>query len=339
VVAAFIEAYARDAKSRAWPLCIGAIAAALAVLIRPTTVIVLSIPALFALQSVLTAWPRFRRRSLQLARPLLWVVMPTLAAWLAWSAYNWKQYRYFGASNFTQTVRFTGRMDTGTFDVRALAFDERLRHAYLAGRAGAGYWEYHVHFVAPFTVVKYRSRYVSEINAGLADVIARSDRINPWQLTAVRLLRGIWWGAALPPTVNYNGYLFEFRPLKWDMDTAAFEHAFPGVRLDSPAPSATFAAYTDWGSAIYNALRPIVYALAMLAALLGLYLRSWLLAPPMIVHTANVLVHALLGVVYARYIQLFDTLLFAQVAIAWGLLRNAKLNSNRSLIVARPSTP
>src|SRR5205823_1991481 len=98
---------------------------------------------------------------------------------------------------------------------------------------------------------------------------------------------------------------------------------YPGVRLDSPPPPALFSHYDNWAPAIYNAMRPIIYVLAVLAALLALYRRSWLLVAPMIVHTANLLVHAMLGLIYARYIQLFDTLLVAQATMGWALARNA----------------
>jgi hypothetical protein len=325
-VAAFIEAGCRDEKARRIMMGLGAATAAFAVLVRPTAIVVLIIPGLMALQAVVAAWPALRWRSGQAAIPVLSaVVAPTIVVLLAWSTYNWVQFRYFGASNFTQTIRFTGRMDTGTFDVRSLDRHEPLRQAYLVGREGTGYWQYHVHFVAPILFVKNQSRYVSQINAGLSDVVNRSDSLNPWQLKAVRLLRGVWWGALLPPTKNYNGYPFPFHVLGWNVTPDAVQRAFPGVVLDTSQPSALFAAYSDWGPRIYNLARPMVYLLALLAAFWALCTRGWLLAAPMLVQTANIFVHAGLGVIYARYIQGLDILLFAQVAIGLALLRDVPM--------------
>jgi len=102
----------------------------------------------------------------------------------------------------------------------------------------------------------------------------------------------------------------------------AVERAFLGVSLDTPEASALFDDYAYWGTTIYNDTRPAVYLLALLAALWSLYARGWLLAAPMLVHTANMLVHAGLGVIYARYIQGLDILLFAQVAIGLALVRD-----------------
>jgi hypothetical protein len=213
-------------------------------------------------------------------------------------------------------------MDTGTFDLRSLDQDEPLRQAYLIGREGTGYWQYHVHFVAPMLFVKNESRFVSQINAGLSDVISRSDGLNPWQLKAVRVLRGVWWGALLPPAKSYNGVSFQFQGLGWTVSPDAVLRSFPGVSFDTPEPSSLFAGYSHWGIEIYNAARPVVYLMALLAAFLSLYARGWLPAAPMLVHTANMLLHVGIGVVYGRYIEGLDILLFAQVAIGLVLIRD-----------------
>jgi hypothetical protein len=65
----------------------------------------------------------------------------------------------------------------------------------------------------------------------------------------------------------------------------------------------------------------VIYLSALLAAIWLLFARGWLLAAPMLVHTANVLLHAGLGVIYARYVQGLDILLFAQVAIGLAAVR------------------
>jgi hypothetical protein len=316
-VAAFIEAACRPESSRRGMMWLGAIAAACAIMVRPTAVVVLVIPGVMALQAIVSAWPTERWRSVHAGVPILWLAAaPAIAALAVWSAYNWLQFRYPGPSNFTQTIRFTGRMDTGIFDLRALDHDERLRRAYLVGREGTGYWQYHVQFVAPISSGRYRKQYVSNINAGLADVVARSDRLNAWQLKAIRLLRGVWWGALLPPAKNYNGYGFQFEVLGWNTTPDAVQSAFPGVVHDTPEPSRLFAGYRDWAPSIYNGIRPVVYLLALIATLLVLCTSSWLLAAPMLVHMTNIFIHAGLGVVYARYIEGLDILLVAQIAIA-----------------------
>jgi hypothetical protein len=336
-VAAFIEAGCRSDRSQRSMIWIGAPAAALAIMVRPTAVAVLVIPALMALQRFVIAWPKTRWQSAGIAMPVLWIaVAPAIAALAAWSSYNWFQFKYLGPSNFGPTIRFTGRMDTGVFDLRSLHDREPLRQAYLIGREATGYWEYHVHFVAPMFFVKNQRRYVAEVNAGLSDVISRSDKLNPWPLTAVRLLRGVWWGALLPPTRNYNGYLLPFQVLNaGNVSADAVARTFPGVILDSPQPAELAARYAQWGANIYNAVRPAIYLSALLAAIWLLFARGWLLAAPMLVHTANMLLHAGLGVVYARYVQGLDILLFAQVAIG---LAVARFPQRETPAVAPPDT-
>jgi hypothetical protein len=333
-VAAFIEAELGNEKSRTAMMWTGAVAAAIAVLVRPTTVVVLIIPGLTALQDFIAAWPTSRWQSFRAAIPALWLIAPTIAAALAWSTYNRVQHKYFGVSNYAETVKFAGRMDTGTFDVRSLAYDDAsLRRAYLVDRERAGYWQYHIHLIPPIQAhfVKNRRQSVNQINAGISEVIDRSDRLNPWQLKAIRILRGIWWAAFLPPEQNYNGFPFEFQILKPNITPDQVHRAFPSVNFDTPEPTTLFDRYMDWSTMIYNTARPVVYLLALLSAYLSLYLGSWMLASPMLVHTANLLVHVQIGVVYCRYVQVLDTMLFVQIAIGLTLIWNSQTLSRQRL--------
>src|SRR4029450_72997 len=178
--------------------------------------------------------------------------------------------------------------------------DASLRRAYLVDRERAGYWQYHVHVLGPIQdhFVKNRRQSVNQINAGLSEVIDRSDRLNPWQLKAIRILRGIWWAAFLPPEQNYNGYPFEFQIAKWNITLDQFHRAFPSIIFDTPESTTLFDRYMDWSTRVYNTARPVVYLFALISAYLSLYLGSWMLASPMLVHTANMLVHVQIGVVY-----------------------------------------
>jgi hypothetical protein len=328
-VAAFIEATCQEEKHPRAMMWTGALAAAGAVMMRPAMAVVLVIPGLMALQTLVDAWRTIRWRSAQKAAAILWLgAAPTIVAVAGWSAYNWLHYRYFGAANNADIVRFAGRMDTGTFDVRALAYsDDSLRRAYLVGREATGYWQYHVHISGPIDVhfVKDRTRIVKQLNAGISEVIARSDRLNPWQLAAVWRLRGIWWAAFLPTIENYNGFPIHFQFVEWKVVPSEFNRVFPTLSFDSTEPGALFG-YRHEAARIYNAVRPAVYLLALLATFVALSAGGWPLALPMLVHTANLLAHAELGLVYARYIQGLDILLLAQIAIgltlAWTLLVN-----------------
>ena len=337
-VAAFIEATCQQEKLRRTMMWTGALATAVAVMMRPAMAVVLVIPGLMALQTLVDEWRKTQWRSAQNAAAILWLgAAPTIVVVAGWSAYNWMHYRYFGAANNADIVRFAGRMDTGTFDVRALAYsDDSLRRAYLIGRESTGYWQYHVHISGPIDVhfVKDRTRVVKQLNAGISEVIARSDRLNPWQLAAVWRLRGIWWAAFLPSIENYNGYPINFQVLEWKVDPSEFNRVFPSLVLDNAEPGALLG-YLHEAARIYNAVRPEVYALALLATLLALYLGGWPLALPMLVQTANLLAHAALGLVYARYVQGLDILLFAQIAIGltlgWTLLAARGLRNGKPL--------
>jgi hypothetical protein len=321
-VAAFIEAGCRNDRSQRSMIWIGALAAALAIMVRPTAVAVLVIPALMALQRVVIAWPTERWQSARLAMPVLWIALaPAIAALAAWSSYNWFQFKYLAPSNFGPTIRFTGRMDTGVFDLRSLHEREPLRQAYLTGREATGYWEYHVHFVAPMFFVKNQSRYVAEVNAGCPTSSSRSDKLNPWPLTAVRLLRGAWWGALLPPTKKLQRLFLPFQVLNaGDVSADAVARTFRGS-FSTVRGRRARRPLCSLGANIYNTVRPVVCLSALLAAIWLLFARGWLLAAPMLVHTANVLLHAGLGVIYARYVQGLDILLFAQVAIGLAVVR------------------
>jgi hypothetical protein len=336
-VAAFIEATCREDKLQRAMMWTGALAAACAVMTRPAMAVVLVIPGLMALQAFVEAWKAGPRQSAQRAAAILWLgVAPTIVAVAGWSAYNWMHYRYFGAANNADIVRFAGRMDNGIFDIRALSYsDDSLRRAYLIGREATGYWQYHVHIAGPIDVhfVKDRTRVVKQLNAGISEVIARSDRLNPWQLAAVWRLRGIWWAAFLPAIENYNGYPINFQVFEWKVVPREFNKVFPSLVYDSAEPGTLFG-YLHEVARIHNAVRPAVYAFALLAMFLALYADGWPLAIPMIVHAANLLVHAGLGLVYPRYIQGLDILLFAQIAI--GVTLALRLLAARGLRNSKP---
>ena len=327
-IAAFLEAAASMGRRRHVMLCLFSLAAAYGALTRPTVIVVFVLPILGVLINAARNWRANRAHwpgsAFRESLPLLLTAIPVVVALSGWAVQNKVRFNFFGITSYGEFVRFASLMETGTFDVRALT-DKYLYDRYLIGREAAHYFEYHIQFTAPLSsrTITDRARYVDQLNAGLKAVTDRSESIVDPRLLIASVVRNIWWGAVFPVRNNFGGYpLVDWsylggNPSLGDQsaDAAAVRHVFPRIVLDlrqRTTISSLFLVVINH----YGTINHVLFILGAIAGLVSIGLGGVMLAAPVLVYSANLLLYSLIGLVYGRYIQVLDVLLIAQIAVA-----------------------
>jgi len=131
-------------------------------------------------------------------------------------------------------VRFTGRMDR-----EHSIFDRCIMMNGSANRISSGATAPAIGSITcirrPHPVRQERERYVSQVNAGLSDVISRSDRLTMATQGDPDIARRVV-GALLPPERTTTAIRFHSRCSRGH-HPGRVQRAFPGVSFDTPEPS------------------------------------------------------------------------------------------------------
>jgi hypothetical protein len=331
-IAAYLESLRVSARARTLARAGFGCATACAGLVRPTAVVVLILPLLEVAHALL---PRGRREA---SYPSAWrgacatlalCVIPLAVAFSGWALFNKLHFNYLGISSYAPTVRFAALMETGTFDVRALKHPD-LYAAYLRGREAANYWQYHVQMTGPISTYSRSGgkSYVRRLNQAITEIADASEHLTPLPLRVARHIRSLWWASAFPDVRDYGGFPqrdwnvqfdYGFNVVSQKRKATQLEEQMPGVVLDSRAISMPIWAYS-LVARHYDSVASLLFPIGALSAVVALYLDRPAAACLFIVYSANVLVHAWIGLVFGRYIQCYGFLLILQTILGVRLL-------------------
>jgi Dolichyl-phosphate-mannose-protein mannosyltransferase len=308
LAAFFCHISATPARSKLW-LAIYGLLVTIAIFIRPNGI------ALFA-SSLPACLMLLRRGTFRTLAPYAVSLAIAVVCLFAWSYRNLIRYGYFTPSDMTGVTLICGQIAAGSFDVDSLAgsplYEPYLQNKFSDHYLYPGFNLRHEQFIQHIGNSSKVDRSIfPALDRSLLKLAARSKRLSPWQLNCVALLRSAWWAVAWPDVPTYSG---------------------GHVRVDYFSPQETIAAL--FSQFYFDVWYELLSALAFLSAVFILWRGHAILAAPIFIFLANILLNVFLLNVVSRYIQIMDGLLYFQVALGITLFLNRNAAPKKSANIA-----